>query len=69
MKRFLASALIVGVSTLGLVGCEQTSSDVKKEEIKTPGGSTTVTTKTEVEKSGDHKDPNPSTPATPEAPK
>jgi hypothetical protein len=69
MKRFLASALIVGVSTFGVVGCDQTSSDVKKEELKTPTGSTTVTTKTEVDKSGDHKDPAPVTPPSTEAPK
>jgi hypothetical protein len=59
MKRFLALALLIGGSTLGLVGCGETSSDTKKEEIKTPDGSTTVTTKTEVEKTGEHKDPAP----------
>ena len=36
MKRFLASALIISVSTFALVGCDQTSTDKKVEEVKTP---------------------------------
>ena len=61
MKRFLALALLIGGSTLGLVGCDQTSTDKKTEEVNTPGGKVKATTETKIEKSGDAKDPAPST--------
>jgi hypothetical protein len=63
MKRFIASALIIGVSTIGLVGCEQKSEVTDQKVIKTPGGTDTVTTKIEEKKTGDAKDPAPA-PAT-----
>ena len=65
MKRFLALAFLIGGSTLGLVGCDQTSSDKKTEEVNTPGGKIKTETETKVQKSGEAKDPAPST----EAPK
>ena len=70
MKRFLASALIVGVSTFGLVGCEQKSEVKDEKSVKTPSGTETTTSTTEVKKTGDAKDPNATTPSTTtEAPK
>lgn len=46
MKRFLASALLIGaVSGLGLVGCGETAKETHVDKVSTPDGS--VTTKTE----------------------
>ncbi len=62
MKRLLASALIIGVSTFGLVGCEQKTEDKVVKESTTPGGGKVKeTTDVKTEKSGDAKDPAPST--------
>ena len=70
MKRFLASALIVGVSTFGLVGCEEKSEVKTKTESTTPGGSETVTDTKKIEKTGDAKDGGAMAPSTPtETPK
>ena len=69
MKRFLASALIIGVSTFGLVGCDEKSEVKKETEIKTPGGSDKITTTTEEKKTGDAKDNAATPPPTTEAPK
>ncbi len=45
MKRFLASALIVGVASFGMAGCG--GEEAKKvETVKTEGGTTTSTTDT-----------------------
>ncbi len=68
MKRYLASALIVGVSTFGLVGCDEKSA-VKTETVtETPGGGKIKETdEHKVVKSGDAKDS--AAPTTPEAPK
>ncbi len=68
MKRFLASALIVGVSTFGLVGCDQKSEVKEEKTVSTPSGTDKVTTTVEEKKTGDAKDPAPSTPPV-EAPK
>jgi hypothetical protein len=65
MKRLLASALIIGVSTFSIVGCDQATKTEDKQVITTPGGSETKTIRTEDKKSGDLKEPTPST----EAPK
>ena len=68
MKRFLASALIVGVSTFGLVGCEEKSEVKTTTEAKGPEGSVKETDTKKIEKTGDAKDGAP-TPAPVEAPK
>jgi hypothetical protein len=57
MKRFLVSALIIGVSTIGLVGCEQKSEDKVVKETKTPEGTVKETDSVKVEKTGGEKDP------------
>ncbi len=56
MKRFIATSLIIGVSTFGLVGCDEKSESTTKQEVKTPNGSETKTIKVEDAKSGDMKD-------------
>ena len=67
MKRLLASALIVGVSTFGVVGCDQTTQVKDEKTVKTPNGSEKITNTTEIKKTGDAKEPAPTTP--PDAPK
>jgi len=61
MKRLLASALLIGVSTFGLVGCDQKAEEKSTTTTTTPGGKVTVTDDKKIEKSGDAKDPAPST--------
>ncbi len=54
---------------LGIAGCDQQAKKSTSTTVETPGGSTTVTTETKVEKSGDHKDNTATgTPADPTAP-
>ena len=59
MKKLLISALTASVCCVFTVGCSEHSTVTKKEEVKTPGGTTTVTTQQEVKKTGDHKDATP----------
>jgi hypothetical protein len=67
MKRVLATALIVSAfSGFGLVGCTEEAAKVEHQDtVKTPEGSTTTTTTSKVETSGD----NPPAPATGDATK
>ncbi len=69
MKRLIASALLVGVSTFGFVGCDQTTKTESVTKTSGPEGSDTKKVKVEETKTGDAKDPAPSTPSTTEAPK
>ncbi len=55
MKRLLASALIVGVSSIGLVGCEEKTEKKETTTVTTPKGSDTVTTTTTEKKTGNEK--------------
>ncbi len=41
---------------LGIAGCDHQAKKSSTTTVETPGGSTTVTKETTVEKSGDHKD-------------
>ena len=68
MKRFLASALIIGVSTFGLVGCDEKSQTKTTTESKGPEGSVKETDTKTIQKTGNEKD-NATTPAPVEAPK
>lgn len=54
MKRFLAAALIAGVSSIGFVGCAEKTSTKTEQTTKTPGGTTTTTEKIETKKTGDN---------------
>ncbi len=68
MKRILASALLVGISSFGLVGCDQKSEEKVEKTVTTPGGTDKVTTTVEDKKTGDMKEPGAGTaPATPPA--
>jgi hypothetical protein len=59
--RKLISVTVMGVLAMGLCigfsGCSDETSTTKKEEIKTPGGTTTVTDKQSVKTSGDNPPP------------
>jgi hypothetical protein len=57
MKRILASALILSLFSMGIVGCGEMSSTKKETKVTTPGGTTTVTTEKEVKTSGDNPPP------------
>jgi len=55
--RTLASGLILTGFAVGLAGCTDESSSKTQTEVKTPGGTATVTEKTTVTKSGDNPPP------------
>jgi len=52
MNRLIATAIIFGMCSIGLFGCAEKESAKKETTITTPGGTTTIKTKTDVEKSG-----------------
>src|SRR5262249_39313858 len=52
MKRILAAILILSISSLGLVGCGETSSTKTETTTKGPGGTTTKTAETKGKQSG-----------------
>ena len=55
MKRLIATAFVLSVASIGLMGCNSESkTSIKKETtIDTPGGTTTITTEKEVKQSTD----------------
>jgi len=55
--RTLGASVIVTGFALGLAGCGEESSTKSQTEVKTPGGTATVTEKTTVNKSGDNPPP------------
>jgi len=68
MKRFFATALLLGAASfplVGLSGCEQKSEVTDTKKIETPTGSQTIESSTEVKKSGDMKDNTAPTTTTP----
>jgi len=59
MKRFLASALVLGAVTgFGLVGCSDTQKVEDKQTVSGPGGTTTTTVEKEVSSSGSNPPAN-----------
>ena len=56
MKRVIAAVLISGFVSIGLIGCSKTENASASKELKiaTPGGTTTVTTKTDIKKTGEN---------------
>ncbi len=54
MKRVIATTLIASVVSIGMLGCTEKSSVKREVEIKSPGGTTTITTEKEVKKTGDN---------------
>ncbi len=54
MKRVIAATLIASVVLIGMLGCTEKSSVKQEKIIKTPGGTTTITTEKEIKKTGDN---------------
>jgi len=55
MRRILSSALVIGVFSLpviGLVGCGEEASTTVKEQVSSPGGTTTKEVKETVKSTG-----------------
>lgn len=55
MKSLFALASLLVVAASLSAGCDKTAKVEESKTVTTPGGETTVTETTEVEKSGDHK--------------
>lgn len=55
MKRMIAATLIACVSSIGMIGCNETDKSSTKQETKisTPSGTTTITTEKEVKTTGE----------------
>lgn len=54
-KCVSVTVLFAGLACTTVLGCTQKSTVTKEVEIKTPGGTTTIETKQEIKKTGDHK--------------
>ena len=57
MKRIISSVLILGLFSLGMIGCAEKSSTKTETEITTPGGKTTITTEKDVKQTGENPPP------------
>lgn len=55
MKRAMAAALLAGLASFAVIGCneQKKSSTIHEMKIATPGGTTTITTEREVKMTGD----------------
>ena len=55
MNRVIAATLIFSFVSIGMIGCTKTEKSSTKEETKivAPGGTTTITTETDVKKTGE----------------
>jgi hypothetical protein len=60
MKRIICAVLLLGLASLGMLGCAEKSSTKTETQITTPGGKTTITTEKEIKQSGEN--PPPATP-------
>lgn len=56
MKRFAVCLLLGIATTLPILGCAEKTQVQETKSVEGPGGSTTVTKETTVEKTGDHKE-------------
>ena len=54
MKCIVGTALILTLFSAGIIGCADKSSKKTETEITTPGGKTTITTETDVKKTGEN---------------
>jgi len=52
MKRIIATALSLGLISIGLVGCDEKSSVKTETKVTTPTGTKTITRETEIKESG-----------------
>ena len=57
MKRLICAALVLSLLSLGMTGCGEKTSTKTETEIKTPGGTTTITTEKDVKQTGDNPPP------------
>lgn len=57
MKSFLTAVMVLSFSSVGLLGCSDKASTKTERTVTTPQGETSVTTETEVKKSGDNPPP------------
>jgi hypothetical protein len=55
--RIMAAILMLGGLSFGVTGCSDKSTVKEESEVSTPGGTTTVTKETQVEKSGENPPP------------
>jgi hypothetical protein len=55
MKQMIAATLIVGVASIGVIGCGDASKSSVKQETKiaSPTGTTTISTERDVKTTGD----------------
>ncbi|HEY2250552.1 MAG TPA: hypothetical protein VGH74_05810 [Planctomycetaceae bacterium] len=60
MKNLTALSLMIAMLLFGLTGCSEKEKSKSETTISTPGGKTTITHDTEVQKSG--KNPPPAAP-------
>jgi hypothetical protein len=60
MKRFLTTALMLGIVSSGglIVGCGEKSEFTQKETVQAPGGTTETTKDTTVKSTGENPPPN-----------
>lgn len=56
MKKLTCFVTMCALPLAFIAGCSEHQKAEKKVEIKTPGGSTTITTEQDIKKTGDHKD-------------
>jgi len=54
MKRMICVALVLRLVSLSMTGCAEKTSTKTETEIKTPGGTTTITTEKDVKQTGNN---------------
>jgi hypothetical protein len=57
MKRMICAALMLSLVSLTMIGCAEKTSTKTETEIKTPGGTTTITTEKDVKQTGNNPPP------------
>jgi hypothetical protein len=57
MKRFFAFCVALSLATVLFTGCEKKAEKTTETTVETPGGETTTTESTTVEKSGENPPP------------
>ena len=57
MRRRDVCVLLLNLATVILLGCGEKITTTREVKTSTPGGTTTITTKQEIKKTGDHPPP------------
>jgi hypothetical protein len=55
MKRTITAVLALSLVSVGMVGCAEKASTKTETEIKTPAGTTTITTEKDVKETGNNQ--------------